>query len=212
MVEGGSTILAAFLAEGLADELQLAIAPRLVGDRRAPRFRGAPQAGLRLAEAVRLGDVMVLRYLLPGADRYWLRAAINEARRCPPSPAAFSVGAVIVDATGSEIARGYSRETGPLVHAEESALAKLHAGDPRLTGATMYSSLEPCSIRRSGPTPCAALILAAGIRRVVYAWREPVLFVDGAGAEELAAAGVEVVQLPELELAAQAVNAHLLPA
>jgi riboflavin-specific deaminase-like protein len=211
MVEGGSTILAAFLAAGLADELHLAVAPRLVGDRRAPRFDGAPVAGLRLADAVRLGDVMVLRYLLPGADRYWLRAAIAQARRCPPAATAYSVGAVIVDAAGAELARGYSRETGPLVHAEESALAKVDPGDPRLTGATIYSSLEPCSIRKSGPIPCAALILAAGIRRVVYAWREPNLFVDGAGAEELAAAGVEVLQLTELESAAREVNAHLVP-
>jgi 5-amino-6-(5-phosphoribosylamino)uracil reductase len=156
-----------------------------------------------------LGDVMVLRYLLPGADRYWLRESISEARRCPPSTHAFSVGAVIVDAAGREIARGYSRENGPLDHAEESALAKVDPRDPRLAGATIYSSLEPCSVRKSRPYACAALIRAAGIPRVVYAWREPILFVNGAGDEELTAAGVEVIQLRELEPAARAVNAHL---
>jgi diaminohydroxyphosphoribosylaminopyrimidine deaminase/5-amino-6-(5-phosphoribosylamino)uracil reductase len=45
---------------------------------------------------------------------------------------------------------------------------------------------------------------------VVYAWREPGLFVNGEGAEELGTAGVEVVQVPDLEPAARAVNAHLL--
>ncbi|WP_239088440.1 deaminase [Planosporangium mesophilum] len=143
-------------------------------------------------------------------DRHWLEAAIDEARRCPPSRAAFSVGAVIVDAAGREISRGYSRESDPVVHAEESALAKVDPADPRLAGATIYSSLEPCSVRRSRPASCAALIRAAGIPRVVYAWREPVLFVDGEGAEELDVAGVEVVQVPDLEPAARAVNAHLL--
>ncbi|HXM58448.1 MAG TPA: dihydrofolate reductase family protein, partial [Candidatus Dormibacteraeota bacterium] len=38
LVEGGSTIHTAFLARGLADELQLAVAPFLVGHPRAPRF------------------------------------------------------------------------------------------------------------------------------------------------------------------------------
>ena len=58
------------------------------------------------------------------ADERWMRLAIELAWQCPPSPTAFSVGAVIVDADGDEISRGFSREGGdPLVHAEESALA-----------------------------------------------------------------------------------------
>lgn len=216
MVEGGASILAALLADGLADELHLAIAPRFVGDPGAPRFTG-PLAGTAgrapvLAGVTDLDGVVILRYLLSqeAVDRYWLSAAIEEARRCPPSATAFSVGAVIVDAAGHEIARGYSRETDPHVHAEEAALAKVRPADPRLAGATMYSSLEPCSLRKSRPAPCTALIRAAGIPRVVYAWREPVLFVNGRGAEELAAVGVEVRQVPELEAEARAVNAHLL--
>jgi 5-amino-6-(5-phosphoribosylamino)uracil reductase len=214
MVEGGATILAELLAEGLADELHLAVAPRFVGDPGAPRFTGA-SGGFepRLAEVRDLDGVMVARYLLSQAavDRHWLGAAIEQARRCPPSRTAFSVGAVIVDAAGREISRGYSRESDPVVHAEESALAKVDPADPRLAGATIYSSLEPCSLRKSRPAPCAELIRAAGIPRVVYAWREPVLFVDGHGAEELAGAGVEVVQIADLADEARTVNAHLLP-
>ncbi|WP_420813703.1 deaminase [Planosporangium thailandense] len=143
-------------------------------------------------------------------DRHWLRVAIAEAWRCPPSQTAYSVGAVIVDAAGREIARGYSRESDEVVHAEEAALAKVDPADPRLAGATIYSSLEPCSVRRSRSAPCATLIRAAGIPRVVYAWREPALFVNGRGVEELGTAGVEVVQLPELAGEARAMNAHLL--
>jgi len=44
---------------------------------------------------------------------------------------------------------------------------------------------------------------------VVFAWREPELFVHGEGAEKLRAAGVEVVELPELAEAARGVNLHL---
>ena len=38
---------------------------------------------------------------------------------------------------------------------------------------------------------------------MVFAWREPELFVDGEGAELLRAAGVEVVELAELAEAAR---------
>ena len=78
-----------------------------------------------------------------------LRHAIELSRKCAPSPTAYSVGAVIVDAAGNEIASGFSRDTDPYVHAEESALRRLAAGDPRLAGATVYSTLEPCTERRS---------------------------------------------------------------
>ncbi|CAM5527786.1 hypothetical protein STENM327S_04131 [Streptomyces tendae] len=91
------------------------------------------------------------------------------------------MGAVVVAADGTELARGHSREAGdPVVHAEEAALAKVDPTDPRLTTATVYSSLEPCARRASRPAPCARLILDAGVRRVVTAWREPDTFVPGA--------------------------------
>ena len=67
MVEGGGTVLAQFLAEGLADELDLVVAPVFVGDPAAPRLTGSAGTGKRmhLAEARLIGDVVLLRYL-PG--------------------------------------------------------------------------------------------------------------------------------------------------
>jgi diaminohydroxyphosphoribosylaminopyrimidine deaminase / 5-amino-6-(5-phosphoribosylamino)uracil reductase len=147
---------------------------------------------------------------LTPADYEWMAVAIELAHQCPPSPGAFSVGAVIVDQNGEEISRGYSRETDSQVHAEESALAKLATDDPRLKAATIYSTLEPCSQRKSRPRTCTQLILEAGIPRVVMAWREPSLFVaDCQGYELLANAGVAVVEIPDLAAEAQAPNAHL---
>ncbi|MZF88249.1 deaminase [Streptomyces sp. SID5643] len=143
-------------------------------------------------------------------DLRWIQRAIDLAALCPPATGAFSVGAVIVGADGSELAAGYSRATGPHEHAEEVALAQLPQDDPRLTEATMYSTLEPCSQRSASRTPCAQRILEAGIPRVVIAWREPSLFVDDCvGYEQLVEAGVTVVELPELATAAKAVNSHL---
>jgi 5-amino-6-(5-phosphoribosylamino)uracil reductase len=84
MVEGGGSVLAQFLARGLADELDLVIAPVFVGDPEAPRIIGsrglgsgfgpglAPVLGpghrMHLAETRLIGDVVLLRYLpeLPG--------------------------------------------------------------------------------------------------------------------------------------------------
>jgi 5-amino-6-(5-phosphoribosylamino)uracil reductase len=213
MVEGGASVLTSLLDAGLADELHLAIGEVFVGDAPgAPRVRGRPGGERpRLVEVHNLDGVAVLRYLLSPAavDRHWLGVAIEEAWRCQPSRTAYSVGAVVVDAAGREIARGFSREGFPLAHAEEAALSKVDITDPRLSGATIYSSLEPCSVRKSGRPGCAALILAAGIPRVVYGWREPALFVDGHGVEELRDAGVEVIEVPALESAARAPNAHL---
>lgn len=147
---------------------------------------------------------------LSGADRMWMRYAIELSRRCPPSDEAYSVGAVILDEHGAVIATGHSRENEPKVHAEEAALAKLGHDDPRLPAATLYSTLEPCSRRVSRPRSCAQLILEARIPRVVIAWREPDLFVtDARGRDVLAAAGVDVVELPELAGEARRVNAHL---
>ena len=145
------------------------------------------------------------------ADRHWLRLAIELARHCPRSSTAYAVGAVLVDAAGQRLASGYSRRDRANQHAEEAVLEAVAGltGRPELAGATLYSSLEPCTSRASGPTPCASLIQAAGVGRVVFAWREPALFADCTGAATLAAAGVVVVEYPELAAAARAVNQHL---
>ena len=209
LVEGGGSVLTSFLTEGLADELWLAVAPFFVGDSRAPRFVHDGQFPRAvLASVGQLGNVAVHHYLLSQStvDAHWLTEAVELSRLCPPSESAFAVGAVIVDAQGEELARGYSRETDDKVHAEESALAKL---DTVPAGATIYSSLEPCGQRKSRPRTCTDLILAAGIRRVVFAMREPPIFVPGDGAEKLEAAGATVVELPELAPAVQTINNHL---
>ena len=140
-----------------------------------------------------------------------MRVAVSLAWECPPSRSAFSVGAVIVGADGAELSRGFSREGGdPAVHAEEAALGKLTRGDPRLAGATIYSTLEPCTTRKSRKRTCTGLIIAAGLARVVIAWREPALFVaDCQGVELLAAAGIAVAELREFAGDAAAPNRHL---
>jgi riboflavin-specific deaminase-like protein len=218
LVEGGARVLGEFLARDLADELNLAVAPFFVADSAAPRLnlpRPALDGPMTLAEASRVGEVGLLRYLLGpgGPDHRFLRWAVELSRLCPPSGSAFSVGAVIVGEDGEVLATGFSREQEDHDHAEEVALRKLAPGnlgpDPRLRHATIYSSLVPCGARASRPVTCVGHIVAAGIPRVVFAWREPRLFTDAEGAEQLLAAGVAVTEVPGLAGRARAVNAHL---
>jgi 5-amino-6-(5-phosphoribosylamino)uracil reductase len=70
MIEGGASVLRQALSAGLADELQLAVAPMFVADPAAPRLLGggglAVPGRMRLAGLERAGDVAVLRYLAGG--------------------------------------------------------------------------------------------------------------------------------------------------
>jgi 5-amino-6-(5-phosphoribosylamino)uracil reductase len=236
LVEGGARVLGDFLAAGRADELNLAVAPFFVAEPTAPRLNlpapgilqaPSPASPMTLAETRRVGEVALLRYLLGpgGPDHRFLRWAVELSRLCPPSDSAFSVGAVVVGEDGEVLATGYSREQEDHDHAEEVALRKLAQGklaqgklaqgklgpDPRLRHATLYSSLVPCGARASRPVTCVGHIVAAGIPRVVFAWREPRLFTDGQGAEQLRAADVAVTEVPDLAERARVVNAHLVP-
>jgi len=213
LVEGGARVLGEFLAAGLADELNLAVAPFFVADPAAPRLDlpgPGPDGPMTLAETRRVGEIALLRYLLGpgGPDHRFLRWAVELSRLCPPSDSAFSVGAVVVGEDGEVLTTGFSREQEDHDHAEEVALRKL-GPDPRLRHATIYSSLVPCGARASRPVTCVGHIVAAGIPRVVFAWREPRLFTDGEGAEQLRAAGVAVTELPGLAERARSINVHL---
>ena len=96
------------------------------------------------------------------------------------------VGCVIADGE-RVIAEGWhERAGGP--HAEAMALAAA-GGEAR--GATAYVTLEPCCHHGRTP-PCADALIAAGVRRVHYALRDPNPRVSGGGIAKLEAAGIEV--------------------
>jgi riboflavin-specific deaminase-like protein len=180
-----------------------------------PISPGGPSNPMTLVEARRVEEMVLLRYLLGpgGPDHRFLRWAVELSRLSPPSASAFSVGAVIVAEDGEVLATGFSREQEDHDHAEEVALRKL-GPDPRLRHATIYSSLVPCGARASRPLTCVQHIVAAGIPRVVFAWREPALFTAGetppnSAGDQLRAAGVAVTEVPDLADRARAVNAHL---
>ena len=115
-----------------------------------------------------------------------LTLATRSEGRVEPNP---MVGAVVTDAAGQVCGEGFHEVYGG-PHAEIVALR--HAGH-RARGGTVVVTLEPC--RHFGKTPpCTRALLAAGVRRVVVAARDPNPLVNGGGIAELRAAGVEVVE------------------
>jgi diaminohydroxyphosphoribosylaminopyrimidine deaminase/5-amino-6-(5-phosphoribosylamino)uracil reductase len=74
-------------------------------------------------------------------------------------------------------------------HAEIVALTAAAAG--RTDGATLFTTLEPCSHTGRTP-PCVDAVLAAGIARVVVGIEDPDPNVSGTGIARLRQAGVQV--------------------
>lgn len=102
------------------------------------------------------------------------------------------VGCVIVADDGSVLGRGHTMGPGEH-HAEISAAEDAATRGHSLIGATLYSTLEPCSFH--GRTPaCAHAIVRRGLRRAVVALRDPHPRVDGVGLSILREGGLEVTE------------------
>lgn len=119
-------------------------------------------------------------------DARFMRRALSLAERgagyVAPNP---MVGAVVVK-DGRVIGEGWHATYGT-DHAEVVALK---AAGEQARGATLYVTLEPCNHTGNTP-PCVNAIVAAGIKRVVFAIDDPNPIAQG-GADALRAAGIEV--------------------
>jgi len=99
----------------------------------------------------------------------WMWAALEQARRAEQNEEV-PIGAVIVH-QDEIIGEGYNqRETlrDPTAHAEMIAItqAAQALGDWRLSGCTLYVTLEPCPM-------CAGAIVQARIPRVIFGTTDP---------------------------------------
>lgn len=112
-----------------------------------------------------------------------LQLALRGEGFVEPNP---MVGCVIIKGA-HVLGEGFHRKFGRS-HAEANALRMAAA---RTKGATCYVTLEPCAHHGKTP-PCADALIAAGIKRVIVATRDPNPLVAGKGIRRLRAAGVRV--------------------
>ncbi|WP_228289090.1 tRNA adenosine(34) deaminase TadA [Marinobacter salinisoli] len=104
-----------------------------------------------------------------GADQRWMERALELAAQAA-SFGEVPVGAVVV-LDGREIGAGFNAPISgcdPTAHAEIRALrdAAARVGNYRLSGATLYVTLEPC-------TMCVGAVVHSRVSRLVYGAIEP---------------------------------------
>lgn len=102
-------------------------------------------------------------------DEHWMRLALEQAR-LGAAVGEVPVGAVLVR-DGVLLAAGYNQPIAahdPTAHAEIEVLRKaaLALGNYRLSGSTLYVTIEPC-------TMCAGAMIHARVARLVYGAPEP---------------------------------------
>ena len=102
-------------------------------------------------------------------DERWMLQALAEAETAYRE-GEVPVGAVVVS-EGRLIGRGHNQMEGlqdPTAHAEILAIgaAATHLRSRRLTGASLYVTIEPCPM-------CAGALVLARIKRLVYGARDP---------------------------------------
>jgi pyrimidine deaminase RibD-like protein len=138
-------------------------------------------------------------HILTPLDRQYCKMAVELARKSSAENDGElhpHVGAVVVK-DGKVLATGYRGETGEGRHAEYCALKKLNedVDNVDLSGCTVYTTLEPCTIRKSSKTPCTNRLIKGKVTRVVYglADKDETVY----GHSSLSEAGIEIGFFPK---------------
>jgi pyrimidine deaminase RibD-like protein len=189
---GGHTIddnLGAFV---IAETLQAAMLKIAIASGHLTKTRGKASPNESLADIflTKSGSELIQSFF----DRAFCEMAIAEARKSiaeddgEPHP---YVGAVVVK-DGKVLATGYRSETGAGRHAEYCALKKL--SEAEVQGATVYTTLEPCSTRKPPKKPCTERLIHSKVARVVsgMADKDEAVY----GHSSLVEAGIEIGFFP----------------
>lgn len=145
--------------------------------------------------------------IAPADHLAYMRYALSFAKKAPPKPTNFCVGAVLVDeAANAILSTGYTMELPGNTHAEQCCLTKAENNElPETRAATqklvLYTTMEPCNKRASGNMPCTETILNYGRIKVVYVGvKEPEKFVgENVGRAKLEEAGIQYVHVAGIE-------------
>jgi pyrimidine deaminase RibD-like protein len=136
-------------------------------------------------------------HILTPQDKQYCKMAVELARKSIAENDGELhpyVGAVVVK-DGEVLATGYRGETGEGRHAEFCALKKItdDVDNVDLSGCTVYTTLEPCSIRKPSKTPCTNRLINGKVARVVYGLADKDETVFG---HSLSEAGIEIGLFP----------------
>lgn len=128
-------------------------------------------------------------------DRKFAKMAIEEARKSAAEDNRThpKVGAVVVK-DGHVLGKAHRGEL-PECHAEFVLLEK-KLGDASLVGATLYTTLEPCTTRTHPKVPCVERLIARRVERVVIGMLDPDQRITGRGQRRLRDARVTVDTFP----------------
>jgi len=127
---------------------------------------------------------------LEGDDRHFSQMAIEEGLKSVsendrPHP---KVGAIVVK--GGRVLSKAHRGESPKSHAEYIAL-DVKLSDDLVAGATVYTTLEPCTTRMHPKIPCAQRLVDRKVARVVIGMLDPNPEIRGLGEQLLSEAGIE---------------------
>ena len=136
-----------------------------------------------------------------------MQLAIDLAAKCVSEEGRVSpkVGAVVAR-DGVVLASAYRGEMKPGEHAEYTLLERKLQGID-LEGATLYSTLEPCTHRNHPKIACTDRVIARKLKRVVIGTLDPNVRIRGLGELRLQEAGIEITKFdPDLVLQLRAMN------
>jgi pyrimidine deaminase RibD-like protein len=188
---GGHTIDDNLGATAIANTLQASMLKIAIASGHLTKARSKAIPNEFLADVVltKSGSELIQTAL----DRTFCEAAIAEAKKSVAEDDRLHphVGVVIVK-DGKILATGYRGESGKGDHGEFCALKKLNEAD--VQGATVYTTLEPCSTRKPPKMPCTKRLIDSTVARVVYGMADKHESVYGHAS--LVEAGIEIGFFP----------------